>query len=86
MMEPEVMERRRHGREFKPDAVRLVRDRGVTVGQASRHLGIQANLLRNWIKACEADPRHVFSRPRPDEARAAKIERLRREVQNSNRA
>jgi transposase len=69
MMEPEVMERRRHGREFKPDAVRLVRDRGVTVGRASRH----ANLLRNWINACEADPRHVFpgqGRMKPEQPRS----------------
>jgi transposase len=32
------MERRRHGREFKLEAVRLVRERGVTVAQAARDL------------------------------------------------
>jgi transposase len=50
------MERRRHGREFKLEAVRLVRERGVTVAQAARDLGIHPNLLRNWTKAFEADP------------------------------
>jgi transposase-like protein len=29
------MERRRHGREFKLEAVRLVRERGVSVAQAA---------------------------------------------------
>jgi transposase-like protein len=33
------MERRRHGREFKLEAVRLVRERGVSVAQAARDLG-----------------------------------------------
>jgi transposase len=53
------MERRRHGREFKLEAVRLVRERGVTVAQAGRDLG-HPNLLRNWVKAFEADPQLHF--------------------------
>ena len=40
------MERRRHGREFKLEAVRLVRERGVTVAQAGRDLGLHPNLPR----------------------------------------
>ncbi len=75
------MERRRHGREFKLEAVRLVRERGVTVTQASRDLGIHPNLLRNWIKALESDPQDAFpgqGRMKPEQA---EIERLRREVQ-----
>jgi transposase len=48
---------------------------------ASRDLGIHPNLLRNWIKAFESDPRDAFpgqGRMKPDQA---EIERLRREVQ-----
>jgi transposase len=73
--------RRRHGREFKLEAVRLVRDRGVTVGQAARDLDIHPNLLRSWMKAFEADPQEAFpgqGRMKPEQA---EIERLRREVQ-----
>ena len=44
------MARRRFGREFKLEAVRLVRDRGVTVAQASRDLDLHENLLRKWVK------------------------------------
>jgi transposase len=75
------MERRRHGREFKLEAVRLVHERGLTVAQASRDLGIHPNLLRNWIKAFESDLRDAFpgqGRMKPEQA---EIERLRREVQ-----
>ena len=74
------MERRRHGREFKLEAVRLVRERGVTAAQAARDLGIHPNLLRNWMKAFEADLVDAFpgqGRMKPEQL---EIERLRREV------
>ena len=54
------MERKRHGREFKLEAVKLVRERGGTAAQAARDLGIHPNLLRNWVKAFAADPRYAF--------------------------
>jgi transposase len=73
--------RRRHGREFKLEAVRLVRERGVTVAQAALDLDIHPNLLRSWIKPFESDPQDAFpaqGRMKPEQA---EIERLRREVQ-----
>jgi transposase len=54
------MERKRHGREFKLEAVKLVRERGVSVARAARDLDIHANLLRNWVKAFAADPQYAF--------------------------
>ena len=62
------MERRRYGREFKLEAVKLVRERGVSVAQAARDLDIHSNLLRNWVKALATDPQQL------------EIDRLRREV------
>lgn len=59
-MEPEVsMERRRFGREFKLEAVKLMRERGVTAAQAARDLELHENLLRKWVKDWEADPQHA---------------------------
>jgi transposase len=57
-MEPEdIMGRRRtHSQEFKHEAVRLIIERGVTAAQASRDLGVHANLLRKWVKEYAADP------------------------------
>lgn len=54
------MERRTFTREFKLKAVRLIKERGVTVAQASRDLGVHGTVLRNWVKAFAADPEQSF--------------------------
>ena len=74
------MGRKRYGREFKLEAVRLVRERGVSVAQAARDLDLHPNLLRNWVKGFAADPQQAFpgqGRMKPEQL---EIERLRREV------
>jgi transposase-like protein len=43
------MGRRSFSREFKLEAVRLVRDRGVAVAQAARDLDVHENVLRKWM-------------------------------------
>jgi transposase len=50
------MGRRTFSREYKLEAVRLVRDRGVSVAQAARDLGVHENMLRNWVKDWQAFP------------------------------
>lgn len=42
------MQRRRFSREFKVEAVRLIKDWGVSVMQAARDLGVHENVLRKW--------------------------------------
>ena len=54
------MERRRFTREFKLEAVRLIRDRGVSYAQASEDLKVHPTQLRNWVKAFAEDPQHAF--------------------------
>ena len=54
------MQRRRFGSEFKIEAVRLVRERGVSVAQAARDLEVHENVLRKWVKEFVADPVHAF--------------------------
>lgn len=74
------MQRRTFSREFKLEAVNLVRDRGVKIAQAARDLDIHANVLRNWMKELGADPRHAFpghGQMRPEQL---EIDRLRKEV------
>ena len=44
------MQRRKFSREFKIEAVKLVRERGVSVAQAGRDLGVHENVLRKWVK------------------------------------
>jgi putative transposase len=43
------MQRRKFSREFKLEAVNLVRDRGVTMAQAARDLDLHINVLRKWV-------------------------------------
>ena len=45
------MERQKLTREFKLEAVRLIRDRGVSYVQASQDLGVHTSpAFRNWVK------------------------------------
>jgi transposase len=74
------MQRRRFGREFKIEAVRLIRDRGVSVSQAARDLDVHENVLRKWVKEFAADPAQAFPGPGQLKPEQLEIERLRREV------
>lgn len=70
------MQRRKFGREFKIEAVRLIKDRGVSVAQASRDLDVHENVLRKWVKEFAADPGQAFPghgqmKPEPRDREAA---------------
>ena len=72
--------RRRYSREFKVEAVRLVRERGVTLAQAARDLDVHVNLLRGWVRSHRDDPAHAFPGEGQQKPEAAEVTRLRREV------
>ena len=74
------MVRRWHGREFKLEAVRLVRAGGAPAAQ-NRDLGIHPHLLHKWTKEFESDPEHSFPGQGNMKPEQLEIERLRREVQ-----
>lgn len=74
------MGRRTFSREFKLEAVRLVRDRGVAVAQACRDLEIAESVLRRWMREAEGDPRHAFPGQGQVKPEQQEIDRLRREV------
>ena len=71
--------RRQFSREFKLEAVRLVKDRGVTVAQAARDLDEHENVPRNWIRETVADPRHAFLGQGVMKPEQAELERLKKE-------
>src|SRR4029453_17629740 len=75
------MGRRSFSREFKLEAVRLVRERGVSVAQAAGDLDPHQNMLRNWVRDFAADPAQAFPGQGQMKPEQAEIERLRREVQ-----
>jgi transposase len=43
--------RRVFSREYTLEAVKLVTERGVSVAQAARDLGLHENVLRKWVAA-----------------------------------
>lgn len=74
------MVRRRFSREFKLEAVRLVRERGVSVAQAARDLDVHENQLRKWVREFTTDPAQAFPGQGQMKPEQLEIERLRREV------
>ena len=54
------MERRKFTREFKLEAVKLIKERGVWFAQAAQDLGVHQTQLRTWVKAFADDPQHAF--------------------------
>lgn len=74
------MGRRSFTPEFRLEAVKLVRERGVSQAQAPRDLGVHCNVLRKWVSdakrgAARASEGH--GKLRVDDAEVA---RLRREL------
>jgi len=62
------------------EAVKLVRERGVTLAQAARDLDVHPNVLRAWMREQQADPVHAFPGEGQQKPKAAELTRLRREV------
>jgi transposase len=74
------MKRRKFTREFRVEAVKLIQERGVTVAQAVRDLGVHGTVLRRWVRDGTADPQEAFTgkgQMKPDQL---EIEGLPREV------
>jgi len=74
------MERRQFTREFKLEAVRLIKDRGVSYAQASQDLGVHTSQLRDWVKKFADDPHQAFPGHGQLKPEQAEIARLKREV------
>jgi transposase-like protein len=72
--------RRKFTREFKLEAVRLIKERGVSYVQASQDLGVHVSQLRNWVKALSDDPQHAFPGHGQMKPEQQEIARLKREV------
>ena len=71
--------RRQFSREFKLEAVRLVKERGVSVPQASRDLDVHENVLRKWIREAATDPKEAFPGNGVMRPEQAELERLKKE-------
>lgn len=76
--------RKRYTREFKVEALRLVRESGKPVAQIARELGIRAELLHSWKRRLEeksTEPTDAFPGNGVLTGEAAENRRLRRELE-----
>ena len=76
----ERMERRKFTREFKLEAVRLIKDRGVSYVQAAQELRVHVSQLREWVKTFADDPQRAFPGNGQMKPEQLEIARLKREV------
>ena len=72
------MGRRSFSREFKLEAVKLVKERGVSVMQAAKDLGLSPSVLGRWVREASVDPKQAFpgrGQMKPDDAEVARLKR-----------
>ena len=63
---------------FKLEAVKLVLERGVSVSQVARDLGIGPSVVGRWVRERQADKKHAFpgrGQMKPDDAEVARLKR-----------
>ncbi len=74
------MERRKFTREFKLEAVRLIKGRGVSYVQASQSLGMHTSQLRDWVKKLAHNPQQALPGQGEMKPEQLEIAPLKREV------
>jgi len=74
------MERRQFTREFKLEAVRLIKERGVSYARASEDLEVHPTQLRDWVKKFAEDPQQAFPGHGQQKPEQQEIAQLKREV------
>lgn len=72
--------RRKFSREFKLEAVKLVRERGVAVAQACRDLDVAGSVLRRWMRELAEAPASASPGQGQLRAEQAEIAALKKEV------
>jgi transposase len=74
------MARKTYTREFKLQAVRMLTDRGLSVAEAARRLGVGENCLRNWRAAAQDKGEAAFPGQGNPSPADEELRRLRAEV------
>lgn len=81
-----MTKRKKYTKEFKLDAISLVRDQNLNIAEASRNLGVSAQMLGRWIKEEESEDGQAFRgngklTPDQDENRKLKAQVKRLEME-----
>jgi transposase len=72
--------RRQYTEEFKREAVRMVTERGYSVNETARDLGINAKMLGRWQRQARQSSNGAFAVNGHRTAEHAELARLRKEV------
>jgi transposase len=72
--------RKSYSREFKEEAVRLITEKGYSIAEASRNLGIDYSVLRRWKKQLADDPINAFPGKGKLKAPDEELRRLKRKL------
>jgi len=75
--------RRIFDREFKLEAVRLIIDKGYSMAEVSRNLGVDYSVLRRWKKQFEEDPQFAFPGKGMLKPQDEELRRLKRELERT---
>ena len=73
--------RRRFSKEFKREAVRLVRDSGKNLSQISRELGVQTSVLSAWKAMVEAEEKTGLTPDELEELKQLRKDKARLEME-----
>jgi transposase len=76
-----MAKRRAYSREFKVEAVKLVTEKGYSVAEAARSLGVHETLLRSWKQALAERGEQAFPGQGHPPAFEEELRRLRAENQ-----
>jgi transposase len=72
------MSRRKFTREFKEEAVLLVKQSGTSISEIARNLGLNDNVLRRWVK--EYAETNTKNFPGHGNSRDEELSRLKKEL------
>jgi len=72
--------RRVYTKEFKEETIALVLNRGMSVSQVSKDLGIEASLLYKWIRQYKLEPTQSFPGKGHQKPEDEELRKLKREL------
>ena len=74
-------QRKSYSREFKLEAVGLITEKGYSISEASRNLGIDYSVLRRWKNQLAEDSKTAFAGKGRLKAPDEELRRLKRELE-----
>ena len=73
--------RKSYSREFKLEAVGLITQKGYSIAEASRNLGIEYSVLRRWKTQLADDPQNAFPGKGKLKAQDEDLRRIKHELE-----